>query len=83
MGSLSLGERSVVDRLENSIWVCNSWGLKLALFACLLVSLFGFVFCVVNHVGLVWFVSGVNVQSGEEVAVKLVCWEAFILSCSF
>ena len=34
--------------------------------------------------GLVWFVvSGVNIQSGEEVAVKLVCWKAFTFSVPF
>lgn len=28
---------------------------------------------------LVWFISGINVQTGEEVAVKLVCLEPSLI----
>lgn len=91
MANLSLAGRSVADHLGSYIWVCIPFSDSIEIMGVLFFFVFFFRMwdCVLGfldggseHVWLMlrWFCSGINVQSGEEVAIKLVCFRSLSFS---
>lgn len=82
MESLSLGERLAVDHLGSCIWVNLVSSIHfLYAFLCYELLVLSYV-VLLSYMGFIC-ISGVNVQTGEEVAAKLVSIEFLIVVLIF